>query len=156
MRVVDDHRERLALIDGLEAAGHASNVLDAARDLLVADAEQARGRNCGKHVLDVEPAAQVDLHGQVLGTKRGVLREPERERVAELVREFPSPRVVDVHRGARTRLAEEEPPLRLEVALLRLVEVEMVVAEIREREGREPHAVEAAELRAVRRRLRGA
>ena len=40
VRVVDDHRERLPLLDGLEAPGHAADRLEAARDRVVVDAEQ--------------------------------------------------------------------------------------------------------------------
>src|SRR5439155_21874730 len=48
---------------------------------------------------------------------------------------------------------DEQPSLRLEVALHRLVEVEVVLAQVREDERRESHPVEAAELRSVRGRL---
>ena len=42
VRVVDDHRERLPLVDRLESSGHAAHRLEPARDRLVVDAEQPR------------------------------------------------------------------------------------------------------------------
>ena len=61
--------------------------------------------------------------------------------------------VADVHDRERPRLGEEEPPLRLEVRLHVAVEVEVVLAEIREHEHGEADAVEPVEDGRVRRRL---
>ncbi len=53
----------------------------------------------------------------------------------------------------RPRLREEKPPLRLEVRLHVAVKVEVILAEIREDEDAEAHAVEPVEDGRVRRRL---
>src|SRR6266542_5951449 len=61
--------------------------------------------------------------------------------------------VTDVHRRRGTLALDEEPTLSLEVALERAVKVQMVLAEVREDERGEARALEASELRTVRRRL---
>ena len=58
MRVVHDHEEVLALVDGLDAPGHAGQGAMPAADDLVVDAQQPRGRQRAQAVANVErPAA---------------------------------------------------------------------------------------------------
>ena len=54
MRVVDEHRERLSLVDPVEASGDAVDGLDALLDRLLADPERACGGDGSERVLDVE------------------------------------------------------------------------------------------------------
>ena len=61
--------------------------------------------------------------------------------------------VTDVDGRGRRRVAEEEPPLGLEVVLHRRVEVEVVLAQVGEDQRGEPDPVQAPECRAVRGRL---
>ena len=94
------------------------------------------------------------------GRISAVLVEPERDErraveVLELVREPPPPLVADVDRGRRRRRAGEEPSLRVEVVVHRPVQVEVVLAQVREHERVEADAVEPAQRRAVRARLDG-
>ena len=99
--VVDDHRERLPLVDRLEAPGHAAHRLEPARDRVVVDAEQPRSGERAERVLDVEAAAQLDVDPvERLRAELRVVREAERERVRQLRREPPSVLVADVDRGA--------------------------------------------------------
>ena len=58
MRVVDDHVERLAGVDRLEAAGNAADGLEPVPNGGVADAERARRVQRSKRVLEVEAPAQ--------------------------------------------------------------------------------------------------
>ena len=167
--IVDEDGERLALVHGLEPPRHAAELFHAARDRVVLDPEQAGRRDRAEHVLDVEAAAQPRLElepsgGEArsaraevepFGLKIRVVGETEGHQpvvTLQLLREPPSVRVADVHRGGRALLGEE-PPLGVEVALDRAVEVEVVLGQVREDERREAHAVEPAELRAVRGRL---
>ncbi len=77
--------------------------------------------------------------------------------VAQVVGELPPPVVADVHGGRRRLGTCEQSPLRLEVLLHRPVQVEVVLAQVREDERVEAHAVEAPQRRPVRARLeRGA
>ena len=73
--------------------------------------------------------------------------------VLELGGEPSSPLVADVHRRRRRLRAGEEPPLRLEVVLHRPVQVEVILAQVREDERVEADAVEPSQRGAVRRRL---
>ena len=78
-------------------------------------------------------------------------------RSCELGREPLPPLVPDVHRGRRWLRACEEPTLGLEVPLHRPVEIEVILAQVREDERVESNSIEPSERRAVRRRLdRGA
>ena len=61
VRVVDDHRERLPLVDRLESPRHAAHRLEPARDRVVVDPEQPRGGERAERVLDVEAAAQLQV-----------------------------------------------------------------------------------------------
>ena len=74
-------------------------------------------------------------------------------RAGELVRQAPAVRIADVHRRRRRSDTGEQPPLRLEVLLHVAVEVEVVLAQVRERERVEADTVEAAIVRAVGRGL---
>jgi len=69
------------------------------------------------------------------------------------VRQPPAVFVADVEDGERPRLGEEEPSLRLEVRLEVAVEVEMVVAEVREDEHGEADPVQAMQDGRMRRGL---
>ncbi len=76
-------------------------------------------------------------------------------RFLEILGELSPPLVPDVHcRGRRLR-PREEPPLRLEVLLHRAVQVEVVLAQVREHEHVEAYAVETAQRGPVRARLDG-
>ena len=151
MRVVDDHLERLALVDRLEAAGDAPHRLEAPCDGLVGDPEEARRGDRAERVLDVEAAAELELDAvEGVGPDLRVVVEPEGERVRPLGGELPAPRVIDVDRGGRGLGLQEEAPLRFEVALHRAVEVEVVRRQVREDERGEADAVEAVERGGVR------
>jgi hypothetical protein len=157
VRVVDEHRERLPLVDGLETSGHAVDRFQPARDRVVIDPEQATARYRRKRVLHVEAALELEIDSvERFGPNLRLLGEAVGQRVGPLLRELASPRVADVDRRGRSSL-DEEPALRLEVRLHRPVQVEVVLGQVRERERGEADPVEAPELGAVRRRLhRGA
>ena len=109
-----------------------------------------------------EPAAASRRARARSGRISASVREPERDerravQAAQLVREPPAPLGADVHRGGRWLRPREQPPLRLEVLLHRPVQVEVVLAQVREDEHVEANAVETPQRRAVRARLdRGA
>ena len=107
MRVVDDHGERLALVDELEPPGHAVHGFDAVADRVLADAERARRRRCPESILEVEAAAQLEVRVERVAVR------VEDDRIVELGREAPAPRVADV--DDRTLRLREEPALRGEV-----------------------------------------
>ena len=172
VRVVDDDRERLALVDRLEPTGHAGHRPDALRQVLVVDIEEDARRDDAQHVLDVEAAAQrrldLDAGGpepaalrpqlEVLGPDLCRLRQPEGDercalRLGELEREPAAVLVADVHRRRWRLRAGEEAALRLVVLLHRPVQVEVVLGEVGEHERVEAHAVEPVEDGAVGRRL---
>ena len=172
VRVVDEYRERLALVHRLEAPGHAGQVLDAPDDRVVLDPEQACGRDRPEDVLDVEAPAQPWAHGesgsaearrgrgelQVLGPDVGVVLQAEREERPperpQLVGETASVLVADVHgRGRAVAVdvrVDEEAALRLVVRVHRPVEVQVILGEVREDERSEARADEALELGRVR------
>src|SRR6266496_5851663 len=75
---------------------------------------------------------------------------PER---AQVLRQPAAVVVADVDRGRRPLALDEEPALRVEVALEGSVEVEMILAEVGEGEGAEANAVEPAQLGTVGGRL---
>ena len=101
-----------------------------------------------QRVRDVEPPLQAKRDS----VERRLVRR-ERDRVGKLLRQPPSVVVADIDDRERPRLDEEEPPLRLEVRLHVAVEIEVVLAEIREHEHREAHTVEPMQDGRVRRRL---
>ena len=70
--------------------------------------------------------------------------------VLEVVRESPSPLVADVHRRGWRRGAGEQPPLRVEVLVHRPMEVEMILAQVREHERVETDAVEPSKRGSMR------
>ena len=146
MRVVDDHRERLPLLDRLEAPGHAADRLDAPLDRFVVDAECARRERRTRGVQPVEGAAELQVDA-VEHARAGV----EGDRVRQLGGEAAPVLVADVHdRGVRLL---EERPLRLVVALHRAVVVEMVLRQVREDEHGEVRAREPSLDLRDRRRL---
>src|SRR5262249_29860153 len=61
VRIVDDHRERLALVHGLEAARNAADGFESALDRVVVDTQRARGEERTERVLDVEAAEQLQI-----------------------------------------------------------------------------------------------
>ena len=176
VRVVDDDRERLPLVDRLEAAGNAAHARDTLGDRILVEVEQQSGGDRSESVLDVEPPSQPRLDVDARGAEAAAVRADleilrpdlrlsvERERderravqVLEVGGEPSTPLVADVDRCRRRRRAGEEPPLRVEVLLHRPVQVEMILAQVREHERVEADAVEPAQRRAVRARLdRGA
>ena len=58
MRVVDDDRERLPLVDRLEPSRHPRQRPDPFRELVLVDVEEDPRRDHTEHVLDVEPPSQ--------------------------------------------------------------------------------------------------
>src|SRR5205823_4320249 len=72
---------------------------------------------------------------------------------AQLFREPAPVLVAGVHRRERPLAGNEKAPLRVVVVLEGAMEVEVILAEVREGERGEPDAVETAELGAVRGRL---
>ena len=74
-------------------------------------------------------------------------------RLGEVGRQPPPPLTSDIHGRGRRLGGREEPPLRLEVLVHRPVQVEVILAEVREHERAEADAVETPERGAVRRRL---
>jgi hypothetical protein len=174
MGIVDEDCEGLAFFHGLEPAGYAGDMLDAACDRVRLDAEDARGTHRAEHVLDVEAAAKprvdrnaVDREARTAPGELEVVsvRQLERDRLltqlAELLDKPPSVRIADVHDRGRTPsvdiLFREEPPLRIEVILESAMEVEMVLAQIREDEYGKADSQEPLQRRAMRGRFhRGA
>ena len=147
MRVVDDHRERLPLVDGFEAPWDAAHGLDADRNRVVLDPELPCGEERAERVLDVEAAAQLDVDP----SKRIGVVDAEGDGVGKARGQSPPVFVADV--DDRGNAVREQPPLRLEVRLHVAVEVEVVLAQVREDEHGESHPVEPVQLRRVRRRL---
>ena len=134
VRVVDDHRERLPLLHGLEPARHAAHRLEPARDRRVVDPEQARRCERAERVLDVEAAAQLERRRR----RAPPARSPQRGSKPKVSasgssaasrRPYSSPTLTAA--GGRR---DEEAPFRLEVRLHVAVEVEVVLAEVREDE----------------------
>ena len=72
VRVVDEHRERLALVDRLEPARDAVDRLDAPLDRVLADPERARGRGRGERVLELKRprSASSQLAERVVARRR--------------------------------------------------------------------------------------
>ena len=64
MRVVHEHGEVLAGVDGLEPPGHARHRRDSRPYRLLRDIQELGHGHRGEHVLDVEPAAQLDVQRQ--------------------------------------------------------------------------------------------
>ena len=105
VRVVDEHRERLPLVHGLQPPRHAAQRLDAVRNRLGRHVQQSRKRDRREDVLDVEAAAQVRPQVDPVGLKAGAgagelevlgadprLRlEPEGERTGQLGRRAGGP-----------------------------------------------------------------
>ena len=141
-------------------------------DRLRLDPEHACGLHRSEDVLDVEAAAKLRLEGNAVddesGAARGQLevlgvRELERHRlladVTELLGEPPAMRVPDVDDRRRPASIQvglgEEPALGVVVVLERPVEVEVVLAQVREDEDREADPEQALQRGAVGGRLHG-
>src|SRR5215211_198271 len=141
VRVVDEDDERLPLVHLLHPSRNGRHGRETLGDRLIVDPEASSGSERSQRVQDVEASAQlqVDVRERV-GPYVCVGREAERGDVLELVCEPPAVLVVDVDDGWDVR--RKEPALRLEIALHGLVEVEMVLRQVRENEGVEAHAVE--------------
>ena len=120
VRVVDDHRERLPLVDRLEPPRDPRHLANPLRELVVVDVEQDARRDHPEHVLDVEPTPQrrLDLdpagreaaarrsHLEPFGTDLGSVGEAEGDqrraaRLDELERQPAAVLVADVHRRRR-------------------------------------------------------
>ena len=119
------------------------------RIAVVADSERSCRVQRAERVLDVEapPEPHVDT------VERARIGRSERDRLGKLLRQPAPVLVADVHDGKRPRIGEEQLPLRLEVRLHVAVEVQVVLAEIREHQRREADAVEPVEDGRVRRGL---
>ena len=175
VRVVDDDRERLPLVDRLEAArarprprampsAIASSSMS--RRSPAATAPRAfstlklpRSRRLDLDARRAEPApvrasARRPPGGSPPASSPNVTSGARWASSRSPASRLP-PLVADVDRGRRRRRAREEPPLRVEVVLHRPVQVEVVLAQVREDERVEADAVEPPERRAVRRRLEG-
>src|SRR3954449_11614026 len=162
--VVDEHGERLALVDRLEAAGDAHGVREPVGDRRVIDAQGADGGDGAEDVEDVEAAGQqqaqleavypepraarvaLDAPGADLRVQRV---DPDADRVREVVRQAHAVCVVHVdHRDLGPGL--EQPALGEEVVLHRRMEVEVVLREVREDRARPVDRIGAAERERVR------
>ena len=159
--VVHEHAEVLALVHRLEAARHPAEPLQ--RDLL--HPQRAHRRHGSEHVLHVEEPGQRRLDPQLpvrrleqearahqveLDVARAVVRlvlDPEGHGV-HLGGDAAAVVVVHVHHRQPRLL--EQPALGREVGVHRLVEVEVVLGEVREHAAREADARHAAELEGVR------
>ena len=173
VRIVDDDQERLTLVDWLEPAGDPADARHAACDRLVREAEQLPGGHGREHVLDVEATEQrrrhvdpADTHPrssradlEPLGAKVGIgrvdreRRERRNAQDTELLGEPASVWIVDVDGRGRRLVGHEQAALGVVVRLHRAVQVEVVLAQVREREHREADAGEALQLRTMRGRL---
>ena len=168
MRVVDEDGERLPFVDALESTRNRLDGGDATGDRVLVEVEEQPGGHGAEHVLDVEGAAQsgLDLDPrrpepapvgrdlETLWTHVRRLVEPEGDewramQVAEVVCEPATPLVADVTAAgggcARTKSAR----LAVEVLLHRPVQIEVVVAEVREHQRVEANAVQSPERRSV-------
>ena len=141
MRVVDDHVEGLAGVDGFEAAGNTAHRLEALPDRVLPDPERPRRAESSERVLDVEPT----LEPQPDPVERAGIGGRERDRLRQLLREKASVLVADVDDRDRPRLDEKESTLRLEVGLHAAMEIEVVLTEVGEHQHREADAVEPVE-----------
>src|SRR3954452_5068493 len=135
--VVDEHRERLALVDRLEAARHAHGPGEAVGDRRIVEPQRARRGHRAEHVQHVEAPRQRRVQLEPLDRKARAARvalDPPRahlgvkrvdadpDRVGEVERQAHPVRIVDVdHRDLRAGL--EQPPLGEEVVLHGRVEV---------------------------------
>src|SRR3954454_17588914 len=165
--VVDEDRERLALVDGLEAAGDLGGVREGVGDRVVGDAQGPDGGDGAQDVEDVEAARErraaggaVEREGRAgrvaLDRRRPEPRvggvDADRDGVVQVAREPPAVGVVDVdHGGLRAGL--EQAALGREVVLHRRMEVEVVLREVREDRDVPVDRVGAVELEGVARDL---
>ena len=70
VRVVDDDRERLALVDELEPPRHAVDGLDAFANRVLADPQRACRCRRAERVLEVEAAAQLEVRVEAVASRR--------------------------------------------------------------------------------------
>ena len=168
VRVVDEHREALPLGDRLHAARHGHDGTQRLRHPLEREPERVAGGHRDERVGGVEAAAQRQLdlglaggrahRERVAAEARAVRRrlpvgravERDRHRRVESLGEPPAPLVVDHDDRASDVELLEQPQLGREVALHVGMEVEVVLAQVRERRGREVDAVGAVQLERMR------
>ena len=167
--VVDDDRERLALVDRLEAARDA--IGDGERRDHVGEREPERpgAGDRAKRVLDVEPARQRQRHlclavrrqaaeARARGAERRLERAVGGALVAagregqrfELGRQAVAVGVVEVDHGALRAPGVEQAPLGEEVVAHVGVEVEVVLGQVGERGDREADPIRAAQSQRMR------
>ncbi len=163
MGVVDVHVKRLAGVDRLEPAGNRSRRREPSGDTCRFEPQHARRDRSRQRVHQVEPSAE--RHAKLdafpgaarpLGLHFDAVDEIERARVPrdrELLGEASPPRVVDVDHGRRAPLLGEQARLGREVVVERVVEVEVVTAQVREHADAKPGAVDAMLCERVRRHL---
>src|SRR6266545_3942035 len=132
--VVDEHGERLALVDGVEASRNALDRLDASFDHGLVDAERASGGGSREGILDVE--SSLGLHAE----SAEVVRRVEGDRVGYLGRQPGAVLVADV--DDRTLRLRKQSALRVEVLVHRAVEVEVVLREVGEDQHDEARPIE--------------
>ena len=111
--IVHEHRERLALLDRLEAAGNACDMRDAAHDRIVGQLEEPPGRDGAEDVLDVEAAAQARPAREPRGREA-------RSAGVQLERFGPDVRLV--HQPERDELRSGRPQLLGQAASVRIAE----------------------------------
>src|SRR3954447_25753918 len=165
--VVDEDRERLALVHGLEAAGDFGGVREGVGDRVVVDAQRADRGDGAQDVEDVEAAGERRAErcpvqrerraGRVaLDGRRPELRvggvDADGDGVLQVLRKPPAVGVVEVDDGGlRARL--EQAALGGEVVLHRRMEVEVVLREVREHRDVPVDRVGAVEVEGVARHL---
>ena len=178
VRVVDQHRERLAGVDPLEPARHGRHIAQPPSDDAEGLAERAcRGRG-GECVPDVHRAEQRELgivslprapvdehepgavravahvfHAHVGGRLVARVRHHVEAQRARATRDLTTVIVVEVGDGHPAAVGDEQARLGLEIGGERAVVVEVVVREIGEARRREPRAVDPVLRERVRRHL---
>ncbi len=149
--VVDQHREGLAPVDRLVAAGHRCQVRQPGRHRAGRHPELA---GCGRRrqgVGDIDRAGQAQANRlalpreagaqAVIGEVVGVGHGERSRRQAGCVEEAPAPGVIRVDDPERSPLRHEQRRLGREVLLDRSMEIEVVLAEVGEDDDGEVHAV---------------
>ena len=166
VRVVDEHCEPLALLDGLQAPGDRCGRAQRRRDGGVLDAERPGDGDGRERVGDVEAPAQrgaqvqprapatddgevraLEARAHVDGAHVGLALDGHRRDV-HLGGQARAPGVVDVD-DPHPRAGLEQPALGEEVLLHGRVEVEMVLAEVREHRDGPVDRVRAVQLQRV-------
>ena len=175
MRVVDDDRERLPLVDRLEPSRHrrASSRIPAASSsssmssripaAITPSTFSTLNRPRSGVSISIPPARKrlpdaptSSPSGRISAASvRPKVIERRAARLDQLERQPAAVLVADVDRRRRRLGAGEQPALRLVVVLHRPVQVEVILREVREDERVEAHPVEPVQRRAVRRGLDG-